>query len=191
MFGMILYKEKACICSQIGPGRRLTAAGVLLLWTSTFFLQAGLLLGWRAPAATWFSKKDASQLVELPRSEKARKIWLATHGARFGLTADSDVDVICTCKCCGDRCPMGASCCCSAEKIPVQRPAGACLLVQGCGPQTATPLLNIGEFRWYLAPPPFESRVLTFDEEFDSQPYPLPNDPELHPPTPIPKRFFA
>ena len=50
------------------------------------------------------------------------------------LTANADQVLICTCTCCGDRCKMGAKCCCSATKVPLQKVRGEIAFNTGCTP---------------------------------------------------------
>ncbi|MCA9426283.1 MAG: hypothetical protein KC994_14475 [Candidatus Omnitrophica bacterium] len=54
-----------------------------------------------------------------PQAEAVRKAWLKKFGDKWGLTENSDAEVVCSCTCCGDRCPMGAACCCQAPKYPM------------------------------------------------------------------------
>lgn len=135
------------------------------------------------------STAEESRLINLPKSEKARRLWLRLHGKRWGLTEDSEVEVICTCTCCGDRCRMGAECCCSADKIPVQPPKGLCSLSGRCQTPIHLPILT-GALRWFTLP--WVSEGLEMPQAFFGVIvqkailqgiYP-------EPPTPVPKSFM-
>lgn len=46
-------------------------------------------------------------------------------------------ELVCTCTCCGDHCPMGDACCCGAPKVPRPEPAGIFFRALGCNPGDA------------------------------------------------------
>lgn len=59
--------------------------------------------------------------------------------------------VRCTCTCCGDVCPMGAACCCAAEKVPIRAGGGPFLAGAGCADRDAALAIS---FHVTVAAPP-------------------------------------
>jgi len=58
--------------------------------------------------------------------------YLKALKRKWGIPEEKSIEVVCTCKCCGDRCPMGAACCCPSEKIPLVTGKGPSLRGIGC-----------------------------------------------------------
>lgn len=48
----------------------------------------------------------------------------------------------CTCKCCGDVCPMGSACCCGAPKVPRPEPSGLYFRALSCHPNANADVNN-------------------------------------------------
>lgn len=145
------------IMIQFAPWRRWTSSLLLLVGSFSVCLD-GIELAdrhWGDPTEVGeASDPNRPDLIELPRDEYARRMWLLIEGKKYGLTVDSDVEVVCTCTCCGDRCTMGAACCCSAVKHPVARPEGACRLIGPCGTGGAAAIQPEIAFKAYPLPDP-------------------------------------
>lgn len=67
-----------------------------------------------------------------PQAEAVRKAWLKKFGDKWNLDESAEAEIVCTCTCCGDRCPMGAACCCLAPKYPVMDRGMGCFRGPGC-----------------------------------------------------------
>jgi hypothetical protein len=85
------------------------------------------------------------------------------EGARGDEVAAGDATrVICTCTCCGERCPMGAKCCCDAPKVARGTPMGPYFSAMPCHPGengATSPLLSFLGYR-YLPADEFEPASL-------------------------------
>lgn len=88
-----------------------------------------------------------------PQAEAIRKAWLKKFGDKWSLDESAEAEIVCTCTCCGDRCPMGAACCCLAPKYPVMDRGMGCFRGPGC--QTSpedSPIPPVSIAWFYLLP---------------------------------------
>jgi len=93
----------------------------------------------RQPTESEAPKEPKNEEPTDPQEEAVRKAWLAKFGDKWGLDDSSEAEVVCTCTCCGDRCPMGAACCCLAPKYPVVDSDRVCLKGPGCRTDSEDP----------------------------------------------------
>lgn len=114
-----------------------------------------------------------------PQAEAVRKAWLKKFGDRWNLDESTEAEIVCTCTCCGDRCPMGAACCCLAPKYPVTDRGMGRLRGPGCqtSPEDA-PIPPVSLAWFYLLS---EAAPTAFDPSRAKSPYPSSRDPLWNP----------
>ncbi len=171
------------------------------VWTASLLLFAGcqnFLLDAQerirtllTPSSGISESNEESSLIVIPKGERARRLWLLTYGPKFGLNLQSEVDVVCTCTCCGDRCTMGAACCCSAKKIPVSRPKGVCYLLASCGKSSPPMQIPADERKWYFPPDPLAGIHLFLFAMIHSYPDEFQLENPLEPPSPVPDSLMV
>lgn len=118
-----------------GPHRGI-ALFLLVSFLSTPLAECGVTISLIAAAS--ISEIEITSETEQPnvldpQAEAIRQAWLKKFGPKWGLQESSQAEVVCTCTCCGDQCPMGAACCCLAPKYPVVEGDSICLRGLGCG----------------------------------------------------------
>lgn len=116
--------------------RRGVGLFLLLSFLSTPLAECGVALQFLTPIKSSTNRSCRPGVAEEntdPQADAVRRAWLKKFGDQWGLGETSGAEVVCTCTCCGDRCPMGAACCCLAPKYPIVDGASFCFRGPGCG----------------------------------------------------------
>jgi hypothetical protein len=115
--------------------RRGVGLFLLLSFLSTPLAECGVALRFLRPVKFTIGRSCQPNEEEMnidPQADAVRRAWLKKFGDKWGLSESSEAEVVCTCTCCGDRCPMGAACCCLAPKYPVVDGASFWFRGPGC-----------------------------------------------------------